>query len=111
MLIRKMHVRTAILFCCFTIAGFAQSPTPTFNKEVIRIFQKACQNCHHPGDIAPFSMMDYASVRPWARSIQQSVLLKTMPPWKPAQGAATFRDARILSQQEIDTINAWVQAG
>lgn len=105
-----MIARTGFLLCGVAIAGFAQSPTPTFNKEVVRIFQSACQNCHHPGDIAPFSMMDYASVRPWARSIQQSVLLKTMPPWKPAQGGDVFKAARLLSQQDIDTISAWVNA-
>lgn len=88
----------------------AQSQAPTFNKEVVRIFQNACQNCHHPGDIAPFSMMDYASVRPWARSIQQSVLQKTMPPWKPSQGGDVFRGARLLSPQDIATISAWVNA-
>jgi len=90
---------------------FAQSPTPTFNKEVVRIFQAHCQNCHHPGDIGPFSMMDYASTRPWARSIQQQVLLKRMPPWKPSQGPDIFRGARMLSQSEIDTISSWVDGG
>jgi hypothetical protein len=33
--------------------GRAQA-APTFSKEVSRIFQKNCQTCHHPGDIAPF---------------------------------------------------------
>ena len=85
--------------------------TPTFNKEVVRIFQNSCQNCHHPGDIAPFSLMDYQSARPWAASIKQYVLQKTMPPWKPTQGGNVFAGARILSQQDINTISAWVDAG
>jgi uncharacterized protein (TIGR03437 family) len=89
----------------------AQTPTPTFNREIVRIFQANCQSCHHPGDIAPMSFMDYASTRPWARSIQEQVLTKQMPPWKPSQGADVFRGARLLSQADIDTINAWVNAG
>ena len=32
---------------------------PTFNKEVVRIFQSSCQSCHHPGDIGPFSLMTH----------------------------------------------------
>jgi uncharacterized protein (TIGR03437 family) len=78
---------------------------------VVRIFQKNCQSCHHPGAIAPFSLMDYASARPWARSIQSSVLIKSMPPWKPTQGADVFTGARLLSQQDIETISAWVNGG
>jgi len=32
---------------------------PTFNREVVRILQQNCQSCHHPDDIAPFSLMTY----------------------------------------------------
>ena len=31
----------------------AASPAVTFNKEVLRILQKQCQECHRPGEIAP----------------------------------------------------------
>src|SRR5258708_12809439 len=85
-----------------------QATPPTFNKEVVRIFQTNCQSCHHPGDIAPFSLMDYQSARPWARSIQQYVVQRQMPPWKPAQGGNIFRGARVMRQQDIDTISARV---
>jgi uncharacterized protein (TIGR03437 family) len=88
-----------------------QAGAPTFNKEVVRIFQKACQTCHHPGDIAPFSLMAYKDARPWARAIREQVALRQMPPWKPAPGCGEFRDVRALSQQELDTIVAWVDGG
>lgn len=85
--------------------------TPTFNKEVSRIFQKNCQTCHHPGDIAPFSMMSYQETRPWAKSIREAVIVRRMPPWKPQAGCGDFRDARALTQDEINTIVAWVDGG
>ncbi|MBS1788604.1 MAG: hypothetical protein JST85_12825 [Acidobacteria bacterium] len=84
---------------------------PTFNKEVIRIFQKNCQTCHHPGDIAPFSLMEYQQARPWAKAIREAVLIRKMPPWKPMPGCGEFRDARGLSQEDINTIVAWVDGG
>ncbi len=87
------------------------TPAPTFNKEVVRIFQNSCQSCHHPGDIASFSLMDYASARPWAFDIGQQVQLHLMPPWKPSQGADVFSGARVLSQADINTLTAWVNAG
>ena len=85
--------------------------TPTFSKEVVRLFQKNCQSCHHPGDIAPFSLMTYKEARPWAVSIREQVVLKNMPPWKPQPGCGDFKDARALTQDEINTISAWVDAG
>jgi uncharacterized protein (TIGR03437 family) len=84
---------------------------PTFNKEVVRIFQANCQTCHHPGDIAPFSLTNYKEARPWAQAIREQVLLKKMPPWKPAPGCGDFSDARGLTQDEINTIVAWVDGG
>jgi uncharacterized protein (TIGR03437 family) len=89
----------------------AQAAPPTFNKEVVRIFQNNCQTCHHPGDIAPFSLMDYTSARPYARDIQQQTQLHIMPPWKPSQGADVFLGARGLSQADINTLSAWADAG
>jgi uncharacterized protein (TIGR03437 family) len=94
-----------------TKSGKRAQSTPTFSKEVARIFQKSCQTCHHPGDIAPFSLMTYAEARPWAKAIREAVSLKKMPPWKPAPGCGDFRDARGLSQEEINTIVAWVDGG
>lgn len=86
-------------------------PTPTFNKEVVRIFQQNCQSCHHPGDIGPFSMMTYAETRPWARAIREQVATRKMPPWKPATGCVDLKDSRGLTQEEINTIVAWVDGG
>jgi uncharacterized protein (TIGR03437 family) len=94
-----------------TKTGRRAQATPTFNKEVVRIFQKSCQTCHHPGDIAPFSLMTYKEARPWAAAIREQVLLKKMPPWKPAQGCGDFRDPRGLAQEEINTLVAWVDGG
>src|ERR1022692_3257898 len=80
-----VRVSASVLFAgCFVVA--TQSPafgadSVTFSKDVAPIFQKACQNCHHPGSIAPMSLMTYKDSRPWARSIQQNVVSRVMPPW------------------------------
>src|SRR5579864_4199576 len=62
-------------------AGTADEHVPTFSKDVAPIFQKPCQNCHHPGSIAPMSLMTYQDSRPWARSIKTKVSTRIMPPW------------------------------
>ncbi len=81
----------------------------TFNRQVVRIFQRNCQTCHRPGEVAPFSLLDYPSARPWADAIRQAVTSGEMPPWKPVAGR--FQDERVLSQQDIDLIAAWVDNG
>lgn len=89
----------------------AAAAAPTFNKEVVRIFQKNCQSCHHPGDIAPFSLMSYKEARPWAKAIREAVITRQMPPWKPVPGCGNFKDARQLTDAEIATIAQWADAG
>ena len=59
---------------------------PTFSKEVVRIFQAQCQSCHHPGDIAPFSLMTYADAVLHADAIKYMTQTRQMPPWKAAAG-------------------------
>ena len=53
----------------------ASAQPVTFSKDVAPILQKACQNCHRPGAIAPMSLLTYQDARPWARSIKQKVVV------------------------------------
>ena len=89
---------------------FVEAATPTYSKEVSRIFQAKCQSCHHPGDIAPFSLMTYKDTKQWAGAIKSAVVSKKMPPWKPLNGCGTFKDVRQLTDAEIATILQWVDA-
>lgn len=84
---------------------------PTFTKEVSRIFQQHCQSCHSPGNVAPFSLVDYSSAKPHAALIKFMTQSKEMPPWKPSDGCGDFADKRSLTQGEIDTIAQWVDRG
>jgi mono/diheme cytochrome c family protein len=84
---------------------------PTYNNEVSRIFQAHCESCHHPGDIAPFSLMTYTEAAGRADSIKFMTRTKQMPPWKPVDGCGTFNQPRVLSAAEIDTIGKWVDNG
>jgi hypothetical protein len=94
-------------------AAAQQSAAPTFSKDVAPILQNKCQECHQPGSIAPMSLITFAEARPWARSIKQRVANRQMPPWHidPSVGVQKFKNDMSLSQKEIDTIVAWVDAG
>src|SRR5260370_31528492 len=84
---------------------------PTFYKDVLPIAQAHCQTCHRPGQIGPFSLLDYQSARPWAAAIKTDVASKKMPPSYANPEYGHFDNDRSLKQAEIDTIVSWVNAG
>jgi len=104
----------------FSLIVSAQTPgksaaarQETFTKDVASILQRACQQCHRPGNIAPMSLLTYKDARPWARAIKQQVALRNMPPWFVDRnvGIRKFKDDPSLSDEEIAKITAWADAG
>jgi len=88
------------------------APAPvTFNKDVLPILQNRCQECHRPGEVAPMSFMSYKETRPWAKAIKSAILTQKMPPWFMDPGVGHFKNERRLSTEEVNKINAWVDAG
>ena len=101
------------------LAAQAQAPRPTaraaapvtFAKDVAPILYSNCISCHRPGEVAPMSLRSYDEVRPWARSIKQKVQSRAMPPWFADPAHGTFKNDARLTDQQIDTIVKWVDAG
>jgi hypothetical protein len=84
---------------------------PTFSKDVAPILYKNCVSCHRPGEMGPMSLLTYADVRPWARSIRERVVSRAMPPWFADPHYGKFSNDPSLPQADIDNIVAWVNAG
>jgi Domain of unknown function (DUF3471)/Copper type II ascorbate-dependent monooxygenase, C-terminal domain len=101
------------VFACFcAFLPFLLPPrNVSFSKDVAPILFKSCANCHKPDDIAPFSVLSYKDVRPWAKSIREKVINREMPPWSADPRYGDFSNNPSLSQNEIDTIVAWVDQG
>ena len=97
------------------LASAAQEPASdvTFTKDVLPILQRACQQCHRAGSVAPMSLLTYEEVRPWARAIRDKTAQREMPPWfiERNVGVSRFKEDASLSDEEIDTIGRWVDAG
>ena len=97
-------------------SGLANGPEPapknvTFAKHVAPILYKSCAECHRPGEAAPFSVLSYKDVRPWAKSIRQKVATKEMPPWHADPHFGTWSNDARLNDAEIKTVLNWVDAG
>jgi mono/diheme cytochrome c family protein len=94
-----------------TASAGAATPTPTYHRDVARILQQHCQDCHRPGEVAPFSLLTYSHARKRASDIVTVTESRKMPPW-PASTTegGPFRDARVMSPAEIAVLAAWVAA-
>ncbi len=91
--------------------GWSARPEPTFNREVVRIFQQHCQECHRAGGSAPFPLVTHAQASRRLDKIRETVSARTMPPWPPVAGYGDLVGARRLPAEDIATIRRWVEAG
>ncbi|MFO0898751.1 MAG: redoxin domain-containing protein [Pirellulales bacterium] len=83
----------------------------TYTQEVSRIIQQKCQNCHRSGTAAPFALANYDDATNWAEMIKEVVVDRRMPPWHADPRFGEFSNDRRLTQEEIDQLTAWVDAG
>ena len=57
------------------------------------------------------SLLQYEDARKWAAAIKEAVALRKMPPWFADPQHGQFANDRRLTQEQIDTITAWVETG
>jgi mono/diheme cytochrome c family protein len=104
-----MKYITAALAALFPLVLSAQ----TYTNEVAAIINDNCVVCHRAGGIGPMSFETYEQVRPWAPLIQMRVANREMPPYAYDHGIG-IQDLQgdwRLSQEDIDTVVAWVNTG
>ena len=82
----------------------------TWNQTISRIVIERCGACHYEGGTA-FSLMTYDDARPWAVSIREEILSRSMPPWGAVKGFGTFRNDNALSPAQTNMIVSWVEGG
>ncbi len=103
------------VFLALPAMGLAaeSAAAPTFTKDVAPIFQAKCEACHRPDGMGPMSLVSFEEARPWAKSIAARVGARQMPPWHIDKTVCIqkFKNDRSLSDEQIDTILAWVAAG
>lgn len=83
----------------------------TFSKQIVRILQERCIECHREGEIGPMDLTNYSEVAGWAEMIQEVIHDGRMPPWHASPSHGTFANDRSMSEEEIQLIDRWVAAG
>jgi hypothetical protein len=87
--------------------GTGPAAGPTFAKDVAPVLYKNCVGCHRPGEMGPMSLVTYQDARPWARSIRDRVVARSMPPWFADPHYGTFSNDPTLTRFKDDM---WVVA-
>jgi peroxiredoxin len=83
----------------------------TYGNQISRILNDHCVSCHRPGEIAPFSLIEYDEVVGWAAMINEVVQDQRMPPWHANPEHGTFSNDIRLTESEKELIRKWVDDG
>ena len=85
----------------------------TYSADVASIIQENCTVCHRAGGIAPMELVTYEDVRMYAPLIKIKVVNRIMPPYYYDNdvGIQELQHDWRLSQEDINTVAAWVDQG
>ena len=98
-----------LLFVVSWFHGFAQKIT--FSEHIAPIIYNNCSYCHHKGAIGPFSLTSFNDVYTQRYLIANDVIIHKMPPWPPDPNFKRLSHERLITQNQIDLIKAWVDSG
>jgi len=103
--------RTDPVGCLFETPKGSDSQQVTYARDIAPILFANCAECHRPGEVAPFALLNYEDAAKRSEWIQRVTERRLMPPWKAKEGHGHFLDARRLSDRQIELIAAWAKAG
>jgi peroxiredoxin/mono/diheme cytochrome c family protein len=83
----------------------------TYSRQISRILQRRCVECHRAGEIGPFALTSYEETVGWAPMIEEVVREQRMPPWHANPAHGEFANEARLSDEEKKLIYRWVELG
>ena len=83
----------------------------TYARDISRILQRRCQECHRAGEVAPFALDGYDDAVEHSAMIKEVVIQRRMPPWHADPRYGHFTNDRRLTQDEIDKLVEWADDG
>ena len=94
------------------VGEIAVPENPSYHAHVRPIIEASCTACHSEGQIAAYAPLENPEDVAWAADdIRFHVVNRIMPPWMPSSENLPLKHDRSLSDIEIATIIAWVDAG
>lgn len=108
------YILTAIfLSACSNNTNDKRSDTVQLNysEHIAPIIYKNCSPCHRPGSGAPFDLISYDDVKDHLKTVQLAINERLMPPWPADTSYSHFRDEKVMTANEIESINLWIKQG
>jgi hypothetical protein len=93
------------------VKAVKQDSSVNYSRQVARLLQRHCVECHREGEIGPFSLTDYDEVVGWADALMESIDEGRMPPWHAHPAHGKFRNERRISLQDKQILRQWIDAG
>lgn len=87
------------------------APKVTWHRDISPLIAVHCAPCHSPGEVAPFSLLDYQDAAKRAKLLAEVTASGYMPPWHAAEQPLKFSGERRLSDRERALFAAWARAG
>jgi mono/diheme cytochrome c family protein len=96
-----------------TFASSQDNAEVTYAADVATIIQENCQVCHREGGIGPMNLVTYQDARRYSTRIRDKVATRQMPPYYYDNnvGIQDLKEDWRLSQDDINTVVAWVDQG
>jgi hypothetical protein len=83
----------------------------TWCGDVAKIVWSRCAACHRPGEVGPFSLLEYRDAAKRAEFIASVTAERRMPPWHAEPGHGGFLDDARLTDAELETLKLWAATG
>lgn len=101
----------ALTFLIFSIQSISYCQKVSYYPEIENIIISKCASCHQKGGYGPFPLTNYEEVKNKGSFIGYVTRTKYMPPWKADPTFQSFKNQRILSEEEIKKIGSWIESG
>lgn len=87
--------------------------SPSFKNEILPILEENCAGCHARGRTgqSAWELSKASDASNYAAGLAAVTRAKYMPPWPASDKSLPFEYARGLSQEQINLIQSWAQAG
>ncbi len=105
---KKLITISFLLIVGSTATGWAQV---NFSEHIAPIIYENCTSCHREGEVGPIPLTNYQEVASWGPMIQYVTEIKYMPPFSPDVSYSHFLFERSLTDEQIQMIADWVDAG
>lgn len=101
-------MRVLLTIFLFVLWNIGSTQNETWVSDIAPLIYENCTSCHHPGAIAPFTLMEYEDVVNYAELIHHVIEERSMPPWPADPSYRHFVGEAYLSQEDIDKIHRWI---